>query len=79
MYELLWTVTVVGKKKITRGFLKLRRNKSEKSLPTDAGDEQLKIPVTNDECHLQLGALFNVLVIAIVFHSIQDLIPSKFK
>ena len=59
----------------------MRRNKFEKSLPTDAGDEQLKIPVTNDEYYyyLQLGALFNVLVIAIEFHSIQDLIPSKFK
>ena len=38
----------------------------------------LKIPVTNDEYYyLQLGALFNVLVIAIVFHSIQDLQSSN--
>ena len=69
-------MTVVGKKKITRGFLKMRRNRFEKSLPTP----ELKIPVTNDEYYyLQLGALFNVLVIAIEFHSIQDLIPTKFK
>ena len=65
MYESFWTVTVKEKKKITRGFLKMRRNKSEKRLPTPV----MKIPVANDKYYLLLGALFNELVIAIEFHS----------
>ena len=51
----------------------MRRNRSEKSWPTP----EMKIPVTNDENYLLLGALFNVLVIAIEFHSRCDFVPSK--